>query len=254
MIQSGKFDSSNMDIKKLANSVLIFIIKRLIEIFSIIISIFGILLLISLISYSPEDPNFIFPENTKINNLLGFQGSYTSDLFFQSIGLITFLIPISFILTGINIFKNKEIFLIIENIFYVTIYTLIGSIFFDFFYENTFTLYVNGNGGFVGGYLNQGILKELTSANEYISYYILIFLIFGFFLKSINFNIKTFLQNIKKLFNFLFSKNEKNYTNKNEIINEYIPQEEIKNLIQEDLPFIKAENNSLQNKTKFKIP
>ena len=38
MIQSGKFDSSNMDIKKLANSVLIFIIKRLIEIFGIIIS------------------------------------------------------------------------------------------------------------------------------------------------------------------------------------------------------------------------
>ena len=31
MIQSGKFDSSNMDIKKLANSIIIFIIKRLIE-------------------------------------------------------------------------------------------------------------------------------------------------------------------------------------------------------------------------------
>ena len=37
-------------------------------------------------------------------------------------------------------------------------------------------------------------------------------------------------------------------TNKNELINEYIPQEEIKNLIQEDLPFIKAENKSI-NKT-----
>ena len=81
MIQSGKFDSSNMDIKKLANSILIFIIKRLIEILGIIISIFGILLLISLISYSPEDPNFIFPENTKINNLLGFQ-EVTHQIFF----------------------------------------------------------------------------------------------------------------------------------------------------------------------------
>ena len=37
MIQSGKFDSSNMDIKKLGNSILIFIIKRLIEIFGILI-------------------------------------------------------------------------------------------------------------------------------------------------------------------------------------------------------------------------
>ena len=66
MIQSGKFDSFNMNIKKLTNSVAIFIINRLIEIFGLIISILGILLLISLISYSPSDPNFIFPENTEI--------------------------------------------------------------------------------------------------------------------------------------------------------------------------------------------
>ena len=31
-------------------------------------------------------------QNTNIKNLLGFKGSYTSDLFFQSIGLISFLI------------------------------------------------------------------------------------------------------------------------------------------------------------------
>ena len=33
MIQSGKFDSSNMNIKNITNSVLIFAIRRLIEIF-----------------------------------------------------------------------------------------------------------------------------------------------------------------------------------------------------------------------------
>ena len=38
MIQSDKFDSSNMDIKKLADSILIFIIRRLIEIFGIFLS------------------------------------------------------------------------------------------------------------------------------------------------------------------------------------------------------------------------
>ena len=83
MIQSDKFDSSNMDIKKLGNSVLIFIIKRLIEISGGIVSLAGFLLLLSLLSYSPEDPNFIFPENTNIKNMLGFQGSYVSDLFFN---------------------------------------------------------------------------------------------------------------------------------------------------------------------------
>ena len=85
MIQSDKFDSFNMDIKKVTNSALAFIAKRLIEIFGIFLSSIGFLLFLALISYSPEDPNFIFPDNTKIQNLLGFQGSVVSDLFFQII-------------------------------------------------------------------------------------------------------------------------------------------------------------------------
>ena len=87
MIQSGKFDSLIMNIKTLTNSILIFIIKRLIEISGIFISILGILLLLGLVSYSPNDPNYIFPENTEIKNWLGFQGSYISDLFFNRLVL-----------------------------------------------------------------------------------------------------------------------------------------------------------------------
>ena len=110
MIQSDKFDSSNMDIKNIANIITTFTLRRLSEIFGLILSLFGILLLVSLLSYSPEDPNFIFPENTKINNLMGFHGSYTSDLLFQSIGFISYLIPITFIFTGISIIKTKNFF------------------------------------------------------------------------------------------------------------------------------------------------
>ena len=62
-----------MEIKKLANKALNFGLNRIIEIFGIIIAIFGFLLLISLISFSPDDPNFIFPENTQIKNFLGFE-------------------------------------------------------------------------------------------------------------------------------------------------------------------------------------
>ena len=61
-------------------------------------------LLISLISYSPEDPNFVFPDNTEIKNLLGFQGSFISDLFLQSVGLVAYPVSLTFIVTGINIF------------------------------------------------------------------------------------------------------------------------------------------------------
>ena len=103
MIQSDIFDSINMNIKKITNSILLFVAKRLAEIFGILVLVSGILLLISLISYSPEDPNFIFPENTDIKNMLGFRGSYISDLFFQSIGLISYLFSITLIFTGLNI-------------------------------------------------------------------------------------------------------------------------------------------------------
>jgi hypothetical protein len=139
-----------MDIKKTSNLLLNFAIKRLAEIFGLLICLFGSLLLIALITYSPGDPNFIFPENTKIRNLLGFKGSYISDLFFQSVGMISYLISFTFILTGINIFRLKEFFLLIENIFFTTIYCVVGTLFFSFFYPDDFTLYINGNGGFVG--------------------------------------------------------------------------------------------------------
>ena len=242
-----------MDIKKTANLLINFTIKRLAEIFGIIISIAGILLLVALITYSPEDPNFIFPENTKIKNLLGFNGSFISDLFFQSVGLLSYLISLTLIITGINIFRTKEFFLIIENIFFAIIYTVFGTLYFSHFYSDAFALYINGNGGFVGNYFNQTFLSPLILTNSIIFYYILIFLILIFFLISINFNPLKFYNSIKKLFIIFNKKKEKNYTHKNEVISEYIPQEEIKNLIQEDLPFIKAENKN-DNKIKFKLP
>ena len=254
MIQRHIFDSSNMDIKKLGYSILIFIAKRLIEVSGIIIGITGVLLFLALISYSPEDPNFIFPENLEIKNYLGFQGSYTSDLFLQSVGLIAFLIPITFTLTGINIFRKKEFFLFLENLFFIIIYSVIGSLFFSYFYTDSFNLYINGNGGFIGKYLNDTFLNSFISSNEVISYYVLILVISICFLISINFNFGTFFKIVKKIINALFNKKEKNYTNKNEIIKEYIPQDEIKDLIQEDLPFIKAENTISKDKNKYKLP
>ena len=74
-----------------------------------------------------------------------------------------------------------------------------------------------------------------------------------FFLISINFHPFKFYLTIKGIFQIFNKRYQRNYTDKNEVIKEYIPQDEIKNLIQEDLPFIKAENKS-DNKIKFKLP
>ena len=241
-----------MDIKKTANLLLNFAIKRIAEIFGIIIFGSGLLLLIALISYSPDDPNFIFPDSTQIKNLLGFNGSFISDLFFQSVGFISYLISLTFLITGINIFRTKEFFLFIENIFFTILYSISGTLLLAHFYSDIFSLYINGNGGFVGNYLNQTFLHSIILLNDNVFYYILILLTIFLFLISINFSPRNFLKFIKKYFS-LFKRNDKIYTDKSEIINEYIPQDQIKNLIQEDLPFIKSENK-FENKIKFQLP
>ena len=241
-----------MKIKKLANNVLNFSINRVIEVSGISITLVGILLLISLISFSPDDPNFIFPKDTEIKNLLGFRGSFTADIFFQSLGLISFLIPLSFILVGIYIFIQKELFLIIKSLFYTTLYSLFGSLFFSFYYPNAFKLYINGNGGFVGKYLETTFLNSIITINLQISYYILSIIILTFFIISTQLKISSFSNFLKKLYSIF--KKQKNFTHENEVINEFIPQEDIKNLIQEDLPFIKTETKDSSKKIRFKIP
>jgi S-DNA-T family DNA segregation ATPase FtsK/SpoIIIE len=243
-----------MKLKILANNAINFGINRFIEIVGIATLIIGILLLASLISFSPDDPNFIFPNNTQVKNILGFRGSFTADIFFQSFGLIALLIPFSLMASGIIITLNKKLFLIISSTFYTILYSLLGSLFFSFFYPLAFKLYINGNGGFIGKYLETTFLNSVININSQVFYYILFLSILILFLISVQFKITLFYKIIKRIFKFLFSKKEKNYTNENEVINEFIPQEEIKSLIQEDLPFIKSENTTGNKKIKFKLP
>ena len=244
-----------MEIKKIASNSLNFVVKSIVQIAGLFILLIGLFLLTSLLSYSPEDPNFIFPKNTEIQNILGFKGSVVSDLFFQSLGLISMLAAISLLFTGINIIRSKKAVLIIENFFYVILYSLLGALFFATYYSDSFWLSINGNGGFIGKYLESTFLGSLININQKISYYILIIIILLLFLISINFKLNSFLNSTKKLFNFLYRKKEKNSINNETIINQDI---ELKNKntnpIQEDLPFVKSSTENKINKKKFVIP
>ena len=77
-----------MKLKQIASNTINFGVNRVIEIIGVAILAAGILLLASLITFSPDDPNFIFPSNTEIKNILGFRGSFAADIFFQSLGVI----------------------------------------------------------------------------------------------------------------------------------------------------------------------
>ena len=170
-----------MEIKNIANFTLNFIIKSIVKIIGLIITFKGLFLIISLLSFSPDDPNFIFPDNTEIKNLLGIKGSIVADIFFQSLGIISLLVSISLIITGFNIIKSKKIILVVENYFFIVLYSLIGSLFFTIYYSNSFWLPINGNGGFVGKFLENTFLFSIIDINQKISYFFLLIIIFLLF-------------------------------------------------------------------------
>ena len=235
------------------NKIGSFCIKRLAELIGISLITISILLLISLLSYSPEDPNFIFPENTVVKNLLGSKGSYVSDLLFQSFGLIAILIPITYFFTGINILISKTFLIIIENTFFAVFYTFIGCLFFTAFHEKSFWLIINGNNGFLGNLFEDNFLLSVVTSNKKFSYYFLIILISLVFFKSINFKIFFIFSLIKKIL-FIFSKKPKRESDYNQV-NFEKPTEPMVNetRIQENFSF-KKEPISDTKIVKFKLP
>ncbi len=239
----------NEFISKIGN----FCIKRIAELIGISLITISILLLISMMSYSPEDPNFIFPENTIIKNLMGSKGSYISDLFFQSFGLISILIPITYFFTGINILISKTFLIIIENTFFIILYIFIGCLFFTVFHEKSFWLTINGNNGFLGNLFEGNFLVNAINANEEFSYYLLIILILLIFLKSINFKINLILNLLKKIFK-IFSKKTREENNFDHLNIEKTMEPVVNETrIQENFSF-KKENSTTSKMIKFKLP
>ena len=86
-----------------------FVKNRLIELSGTLLILCGIFLLVSIGSYSPSDPNFIYtPENVKITNIGGFFGSVISDFLLQAVGLVSFLIVLNFFHWGSKLIIEKN--------------------------------------------------------------------------------------------------------------------------------------------------
>ena len=244
-----------MNLRNFANKTVDFITDRLKELIGLTLSIISVLIAISLLSYSPEDPNFIYSENIEIKNVLGFQGSFASDLLFQSLGLISILLCLTIFFTGINIIRYKKILLIIENLFFSLIYLISGSFFFSIFYPDSFWLTFNGNGGFIGNLLQETFLSSIININKTISFYFLILITLLFFLISINFNLFRFLGFIKKIFRLVII--NKKESSKNEDLkfqNKEIDESKDDNLVQVDLPFNQVQDNNQKTRLKYKLP
>ena len=245
MIQSDKFDSF-MNFKNSIDKIRTFLFRRLLEIIGFLILVLGIILSVSLLSYSPSDPNFIYSSDQIIRNKLGIYGSIISDFLLQSFGLTSYLLPFTLLAMSIKVAKDKILLPIINNLFYIICYCITSTTLLSQFFFDTNYLVVNGNGGFVGNYLYNNIFFKILNYNNQISYYLLISSTLVLFLLSVSFNLRWFCI-IKKLL-----------TKKNNIRTEINPiKSEIfkpQNETQEVFSFEKKGGTTGQKNNEFKLP
>ncbi len=240
-----------------------FIKKRLIELTGISLILVGIFLFVSIFTYSPNDPNFIYtPENTEIINIGGFYGSVISDFFLQAIGLIFILLVLNITIWGFKLIIKKKINNIIPKFFYILIYIIFGTTFLNIAYNESFLLIDNGNGGFVGRIIKENIYNFIPLIENKYSIYGLISLTIVFFIFSSDLKINEIykillspLLIIKKTLSFFIKDKKNNLSSKN--INTSIESDELSENIskikQPILPFSSTKEKKINNDS-FKLP
>jgi len=108
----------------------------------------------------------------------------------------------------VNVFFSKKLLILFENLFFIVLYSIVGSLYLSLFYKESFFLSIGGNGGFIGNYLVDSFISEIVNSNEKIFGLSFIFILILLFLLSINFK----LYHLVTIKNFLFKKKSKNET------------------------------------------
>jgi len=199
------------------NNVTNFLKNRTIELMGLVLISIALLLAISLFSYSPNDPTFVYgPEDTTINNLLGIYGGLVADFLLQSFGLASFLILITITSWGINLIIKKKIKKIQFKIFYLILYLLFTCILIYTTSNNSFWLIDNGNSGFVGQTLYAWTINIFPFLNHKYNIFALLTLSIIFFVLASNINFKYFWLTIKSV-SKLFKKNNNDSSQLNAI-------------------------------------
>ncbi len=181
------------------NSLTNFIKKRTFELIGLLLILASVALAISFITYTPDDPSFIYGDtNIEIKNLLGIYGSSIADFMLQSFGLTSFLLLANLIFWGIILLKNKEIKKVILKLFLVMLYLIFGSVYIYMTFNNSFWLIDNGNSGFIGE-VGYNIINNFAPwINNEFSVLTLFFLTLLFFILSSELDIKAIILVIPK--------------------------------------------------------
>ena len=238
------------------NNLADFLKKRTFELVGLSLIFLSVVLTISFITYSPNDPSFIYgDENTLIKNFFGIYGSLISDFLLQSFGLISFLLLATFISWGFKLIVKKQIEKIILKMFFIVLYLIFGCTYVYTAYNKSFWLIDNGNSGFLGEIIYVFLYKYFPIIeNQYSNIFLIVFTVI-FFLLASDINIKNliygFLNYLKKLFiNKKPIETNENFVEKN--IKEISLNEEKS---QQSFLFEKSSiANERKNSEKFKLP
>ena len=228
-----------------------FIQKRLLELGSLVIIFISIGFFIFLINYSPVAEEISKQEYNFLIYYIKIIGNFLSDFFLQSFGLAAFLFPACVTIWGLRILFFKVLNNISLKILTLVASTIFLAVSISLYKNESFWLFYNGNGGFLGNAIKTKLVNYLAlPKSEYLLIITLLISIFLFFFSS-ELKFKSIFLFISKFFSF-FSK----YKKTQNIESEKIIQNEnsIIEKKQQDLPFKYAEEKNIFKKINFKLP
>ena len=227
--------------------------NRLREFFSFIIAGIGLVFLFALLSYNFDDPSFRNATGLVPKNMIGFLGSYSSDILFTSLGLASFCLPIVFLSWSYRILIKGRVNFLFRRAIFLPVTLFIGALFFSTNESPNFWNFANGLGGITGDTCLEYLLKnhpiEINLWLKLISIAsaLLFFLCLSFSSGLDRFETKQILQNfIKNIFRiikffifdiFVFLAKRKPYSHPNKSIDTIPKSQKILKNIFGHLPF-----------------
>jgi len=227
--------------------------NRLREFFSFIIAGIGLVFLFALLSYNFDDPSFRNATGLVPKNMIGFLGSYSSDILFTSLGLASFCLPIVFLSWSYRILIKGRVNFLFRRAIFLPVTLFIGALFFSTNESPNFWNFANGLGGITGDTCLEYLLKnhpiEINLWLKLISIAsaLLFFLCLSFSSGLDRFETKQILQNfIKNIFRiikffifdiFVFLAKRSSYSHPNKSIDAIPKSQKILKNIFGHLPF-----------------
>src|SRR5882724_6647579 len=86
-----------------------FLHRRMMELVGVAVAAAGVVLLLSLFTYSPGDPSLNHATGRAPHNIVGLPGAYISDLLLQTFGLAIVLVPVALITWGVRLVRTHHL-------------------------------------------------------------------------------------------------------------------------------------------------